>query len=123
PIILEAPGGGYENNGRVSAFTGLPTLLGWTNHEGQWRGSNVEINRRLPDIEEIYTTPSDEKALELMHKWKIRYLILGEAERQYIQKICRNPQTPCSPERALAKFDRFLVPLYAQQSITVYLVP
>jgi YYY domain-containing protein len=123
PTILEAPGGGYENAGRISAFTGLPTLLGWTNHEGQWRGSYAEINRRMPDIQEIYTTPSEDKALALLHQWKISYLILGEAERQFIQKTCSNPQSPCSPERALAKFDRFLVPLYNQQSVTIYLVP
>lgn len=123
PIILEAPGGGYENYGRVSAFTGLPTLLGWTNHEGQWRGNYTEINRRLPVIQEIYTTPSDEKALTLLREWKVNYLILGNAERQFIQKTCQASQPACSQERALAKFDRFLVPLFRQQSITVYLVP
>jgi YYY domain-containing protein len=123
PTILEAPGGGYENAGRISAFTGLPTLLGWTNHEGQWRGSYLEINRRLPDIQEIYTTPSEEDALQLLHKWKVNYLVLGETERQFIQQTCNNPQSSCSPERALAKFDRFLVPLYTQQGVTIYQVP
>ncbi len=123
PILLEAPGGGYQNNGRISAFTGLPTLLGWTNHEGQWRGNYDEINRRAPDIQTIYTTPSEEEALDLLHKWQVSYVILGNAEQQYIESTCRKPETSCSPERALAKFDRFLTRIYSQQSITIYSVP
>ncbi|HEC36234.1 MAG TPA: hypothetical protein ENI39_06850, partial [Anaerolineae bacterium] len=38
PVILEAPGDQYRSwvyEGRVSAFTGLPTLLGWGHHEHQ----------------------------------------------------------------------------------------
>jgi YYY domain-containing protein len=123
PILLEAPGGGYQNYDRISAFTGLPTLLGWTNHEGQWRGSYEEINRRVPDIQTIYTTPSEAEALELLHKWNVSYVILGSAEQQYIQSLCRKPETACSPERALAKFDRFLTRVYSQQSIVIYSVP
>ncbi len=123
PTILEAPGGGYENYGRVSAFTGLPTLLGWTNHEGQWRGNMTEINRRLPEIQAIYTTASEDEALDLLHKWDVSYVIVGEAEQQFIQKTCASSQSSCSPERALAKFERFLTPVFSDQAITVYLVP
>jgi len=122
PIILEAPGGGYENYGRVSAFTGLPTLLGWTNHEGQWRGNDAEIRRRLPDIEMIYTTASAEQALELLDKWDVRYVIVGEAERQFIQDTCAKQPAPCDPNRALAKFERAFTPVYSQQGVTVYQV-
>lgn len=123
PTILEAPGGGYENYGRVSAFTGLPTLLGWTNHEGQWRGDYTEINRRMPDIQVIYTTASEDEALTLLRKWGVSYVIVGEAEQRFIQKTCASLQTPCSPVRALAKFERFLTPVFSEQSITVYQVP
>jgi len=122
PIILEAPGGGYENYGRVSAFTGLPTLLGWTNHEWQWRGNDAEIRRRLPDIEMIYTTASAEQALELLDKWDVRYVIVGEAERQFIQDTCAKQPAPCDPNRALAKFERAFTPVYSQQGVTVYQV-
>lgn len=41
-IIVEAPGCAYQTlkgvpMNRFSAFTGTPTLLGWANHERQWR--------------------------------------------------------------------------------------
>lgn len=123
PVILEAPGGAYQNYGRVSAFTGLPTLLGWTNHEGQWRGNMDEINLRMPDIQKIYTTPSEEEALNLLIKWGVDYLVLGESEHQFIDRICSSPESSCSPVRALAKFDRFLTPVYSEQGITIYTVP
>ena len=59
PIILEAPGSGgssYVYEGRIAALTGLPTLLGWAGHEGQWRGSYEVQHAREPDIETIYNT-------------------------------------------------------------------
>ncbi|MEZ4523973.1 MAG: DUF2298 domain-containing protein [Thermomicrobiales bacterium] len=46
-VIVEAPGCAYQSlNGvpmnRFSAFTGVPTLLGWENHERQWRRGEFE---------------------------------------------------------------------------------
>jgi hypothetical protein len=35
PVILEAPGRSYNYEGRISAFTGFPAVLGWSLHEGQ----------------------------------------------------------------------------------------
>ncbi|MDQ6659979.1 MAG: DUF2298 domain-containing protein, partial [Chloroflexota bacterium] len=37
PVIVEAVGLDYSGYGRVSAFTGLPTIMGWVGHEYQWR--------------------------------------------------------------------------------------
>jgi len=42
PVILEAPGGSYNYEGRISAFTGFPAVLGWAVHESQWRGNYEE---------------------------------------------------------------------------------
>ena len=123
PVILEATNGSYQVSGRVSAFTGLPALLGWPGHQHQWRGTYEEISPREADIRVIYTTPDDAYALELLRKWNIRYVIVGEPEREYINRICSNPNDPCSPDRALAKFDRKLTPVFNQGSITVYRVP
>ena len=57
PVILEAPGDrrrAYVYEGRISALTGLPTLLGWGGHELQWRGTYDEPGRREPLIETVY---------------------------------------------------------------------
>ena len=33
PVIIEAPGMSYSTGSRISAFTGLPTVIGWQGHE------------------------------------------------------------------------------------------
>ncbi len=123
PIILEATGGGYENAGRISAFTGFPTLLGWTNHESQWRGNNSAIDQRSPVVSTIYTTSSASQALQLLQEWQVQYVIVGDTERQYVTKQCQAAQPPCDPAKALAKFAQFLTPVFQQGSTTVYRVP
>jgi YYY domain-containing protein len=51
--IVEAPGCSYVNADgvpmdRVSAFTGVPTVVGWVGHEGQWRrGQRSDIYAEL----------------------------------------------------------------------------
>jgi uncharacterized membrane protein len=122
-VILEATEGGYNNAGRISAFTGFPTLLGWSGHEWQWRGSNREQNRREADIRTIYTTPTGSTALDLLHKWSIRYVILGESELRYIDEICTSKETPCNAKRAVSKFKQILRPVFTQGSITIFAVP
>jgi uncharacterized membrane protein len=37
PVIVEAQGDSYTDYARISANTGLPTVLGWTVHEWLWR--------------------------------------------------------------------------------------
>ncbi len=123
PVILEAGSGGYENAGRISAFTGFPTLLGWTNHEGQWRGSYEQISLRTPVIEEIYTTAYGSVALDLLHKWNVRYVVVGNEEIQYIGELCQRPEKPCNTQRALSKFNEALTPVFTQGNTTVYQVP
>jgi uncharacterized membrane protein len=59
PVIVEAPGDqhrAYIYEGRVSALTGLPTLLGWGGHERQWRGNYEEPAVREADLERLFST-------------------------------------------------------------------
>jgi YYY domain-containing protein len=81
PTILEAPGGGYEHNGRISMATGFPTVLGWEGHEHQWRGTYAEIDPRKADAEAMYTTHNERQFRDLLAKYHIRYVIVGDVER------------------------------------------
>jgi len=111
PVILEAPGDRYRAyiyEGRVSAFTGLPTLLGWGDHESQWRGNYDEPARREPDIETLYTTTDPEATLALLERYDIRYVYVGPLERS------RYPAT------GLAKFDTLLEVVYRNEEVTIY---
>ena len=79
--VLEASGGSYSYAGRISAQTGLPTLLGWDGHELQWRGDTVEQDKRRPDIERIYRGAPVAELQTLLDKWSIDYVVVGQHER------------------------------------------
>lgn len=84
PVILEASSdeSSYHYTSRVSANTGLPTVIGWTRHERFWGRDNEEIMTRLEDVNSIYSISSRKKALELMDKYNVSYVYIGQLERQ-----------------------------------------
>ena len=127
-VILEAPsvppwGGSYTYEGRISAFSGFPTVLGWAVHESQWRGNYDQQGLREPDIATIYTTSSGSTAIDLLHKWDVSYVIVGSSELTYIQRICAQATQGCTMNNALKKFDLVLQPVFNQGQVTIYKVP
>jgi YYY domain-containing protein len=84
PVILEASDieSSYTYVSRVSANTGLPTVLGWASHECFWGRDSAEVRARVTDISSIYSTDSKKKALELIDKYNVRYIYIGQLERQ-----------------------------------------
>jgi YYY domain-containing protein len=128
PVILEAPsvppwGGSYHYEGRISAFSGFPTVLGWALHESQWRGNYVQQAIREPDIATIYTTSNGQTMVDLLHKWNVNYVVLGQPELTYIQQVCSQSGTGCTTSSALRKFDQVLQPVFSQGQTTIYKVP
>ncbi|MCJ7737480.1 MAG: DUF2298 domain-containing protein [Anaerolineae bacterium] len=111
PVVLEAPGDRYRAyvfEGRVSANTGLPTVLGWGGHEHQWRGGYDEPARREPDIEQLYRTSSPDEALTLLDRYDISYVYVGPLEQQRY------------PAEGLEKFASFMETVYSSGSVTIY---
>jgi YYY domain-containing protein len=97
PVVLEATGDAYSYFARVSSNTGLPTLLGWANHEGVWRGTDPRVGQRSRDIEALYGDPDFRRAGRLLARYKIRYVFIGELERQQfsadgLDKFARRPE-------------------------------
>jgi YYY domain-containing protein len=89
PVIVEAPGAEYSHCSRISAFTGLPTVMGWSGHEVQWRvnwlaqpGNEATINERLDAVNQIYTNPDQSTVMGLLRRYHVRLLYVGAAERQ-----------------------------------------
>ena len=123
PVILEAPGRSYDYEGRISAFTGYPAVLGWAVHESQWRGNYDEQGKREPDIVTIYTTHDGQVMLDLLRQWQVDYLILGSPELGYIQEVCAQTGQSCTLGTAVRKFDQLLTPVFSQGEVTIYAVP
>jgi len=87
PVTLEAGvGGAYSSYGRVSEFTGLPTVLGWEQHERHWRGwtesgSDVVTRSRREDVQLIYQSDDIAQVQELLAKYNITFVYVGGLER------------------------------------------
>ncbi|MGZ3644253.1 MAG: DUF2298 domain-containing protein [Ktedonobacteraceae bacterium] len=121
PVIVEAfnpQGGDYSDYGRISAFTGLPTLMGWAGHEYQWRVNwlNDAYNAndfygRGADISTIYTNPNPATVLSVMKRYDARYLYVGSLEKAtYLQAN-------------LNRFSKFMHIVYSANGVTIYMVP
>jgi YYY domain-containing protein len=107
-VILEAPGESYSYLARVSALTGLPTVLGWDFHEFQWRGTYDEPARRKPDVDILYNSVDLGQTLTLLDKYDITYVYVGPLERERY-----NPS-------GLAKFEQLLDRVYQGGGVTIY---
>lgn len=82
PVILEAQGDSYTDYGRLSSNTGLPTVLGWTVHEWLWRGTYDITVPRISDVKTLYETADVNVTKQLLGKYKISFVIVGDLERQ-----------------------------------------
>jgi uncharacterized membrane protein len=87
PVILEAPGNSYTDSNLISSYTGLPTVSGWFVHEWLWRGSAKEPQERVDDITKIYTTTDISLAKNLLNKYQVRYVIVGNFERERFPEL------------------------------------
>ena len=84
PIMLEGLTPLYRWGGRVSIYTGLPSVIGWGWHQAQQRwGYRPAVDRRLADVDRIYSTTDASKALSLMREYGVEYVYLGQLERLY----------------------------------------
>ncbi|HEY7850184.1 MAG TPA: DUF2298 domain-containing protein [Ktedonobacterales bacterium] len=118
PIIVEAAQyNEYTHLGRVSAFTGMPTLIGWGGHEEQWRynwlaqpGRANVLGERLNAVKLIYTNGNDAFVLSLLRSYRVSYVYVGAAERQTYGP-------------GVDHFSTFLTRVYQQAGVTIYEVP
>jgi uncharacterized membrane protein len=90
----------YSDYGRMSAYSGDPTVLGWWYHEWQWRGSVDEQVSLLPnltcrakdaydsrrmrsdDISCLYEARSWDVASQVIYQYHVRYVVIGTLERR-----------------------------------------
>ncbi|MDX1413530.1 MAG: DUF2298 domain-containing protein [Candidatus Promineifilaceae bacterium] len=108
PVIAEAVGGQYSSYGRISANTGLPTLLGWAGHEYQWRGDTPEPAAREAAVNSIYTQRNLENVTELLNRYDVQYIYVGGLERDTYGTA------------GLEKFDEQLDVAFSNNSVTIY---
>lgn len=84
-VVLEANGDSYSDYCRLSAFTGLPTIVGWDTHEWLWRSGALSgfppiVKERKEDVKTIYTSTDRNTILYYLNKYQVSYVYLGSLE-------------------------------------------
>ncbi len=116
PVILEGLGHReYLWANRVSIYTGLPAVVGWRWHQAQQRAAlpDVMVNWRRDDVNQCYSTTDAAAAQEILTRYGVRYVYVGEYERAYYSQA------------GLAKFDElaargWLQVVYNQYGVKIY---
>ena len=84
PIVLEANTPTYRWGGRVSIYTGLPSVVGWQWHQEQQRWDyRSAVGNRIRDVEHLYETTDSNEALSLLQKYGVKYVYVGQLEKLY----------------------------------------
>lgn len=121
-IIAEAvseTGGSYTEYARASTLSGLPAVLGWVGHEDQWRGGRAEIGDRQSDLLRLYCTRDWEEARQILEKYNIRYVFVGNLERQTYTSANLN----CPIGLVEVKFMRNMLPVFTDGQAAIYEYP
>jgi YYY domain-containing protein len=85
PVIVEANTPLYRWGNRVAVNTGLPALIGWDWHQRQQRTVLPPdvVDRRLRDVQTIYTDQDPKLVSDLLHGYGVQYVYVGALERLY----------------------------------------
>ena len=81
-VVLEAPGRAYSGDSRISTWTGIPTVVGWTQHQELWRGAQEQISVRVADVDLAYKTNDLETLRAVFDRYGVTHVIFGDSERR-----------------------------------------
>jgi len=113
PMVLEAAGSPGSYSSRVSAFTGMHTVIGWVTWERMWRLDWGGIDERNNDVNTMYNTLDNDEALALLRKYGVSYVYIGRLERETyeaggLQKFAAQPE--------------YYTPIYDREGVTIFQV-
>jgi YYY domain-containing protein len=90
-VVLEGTRGAYWIEGRSSRFsmmTGIPTVMGWVNHESQWRGPLFSlVANREGEINTIYVSRDWDTTVDLLDKYQVKYVVVSPLEWEWYGSI------------------------------------
>jgi YYY domain-containing protein len=83
-MMIEAVGGAYTEYARLSSASGVPTYLGWANHEGVWRGGEIheETGRRRELVSRLYSSRDPQEVQRLANQAGVHLVAIGSLERK-----------------------------------------
>jgi uncharacterized membrane protein len=116
PVIMEAHQypSEYHWNGRISIYTGLPTILGWRFHQLQQHtlpDMDKLVQNRENNVAAFYELTGSEGisgAMGLIRNYDIEYIVVGALERAFYGDVQTDSFTGAQTvghSEGLAKFD------------------
>ncbi len=122
----------YHNEyGRVSALSGIPTVIGWENHEGQWRGdtfnqaanivfneSGQRVDGRTETVGRLYDTTDWSVAQQIIKQYGITYIYVGPTERRLYTQAGLAKFAPLTPVCSSGDVDVYSVNSIGAQAPT-----
>jgi len=106
--LVEADGDSFTDYNHFSAFTGIPTIIGWAVHEWLWRGTYDIVSPRREEVRLIYESPDVEETKSILHQYAVRYIIVGILEREKFKELQE------------AKFYKFAKPVFRYGQTAIY---
>ena len=113
PTIVEGLSELYRWGNRISIYTGLPAVIGWDWHQRQQRPEYADVvTQRRFDVDNFYATRDMSQAVEMLQKYDVKYVYVGELERTHY------------PAPGIVKFDDMaaygLTPVYRDGPVVIY---
>src|SRR5699024_6966408 len=115
PVLLEGTTADFQLGGRISAMTGLPTVIGWNTPERMMRpGWTDLVSRRQDAVHRIYTSRADFASIEpLLTQYGVDLIYVGPVEHALY------------PAASLRKFETAvtngdLAIIYQEGPVTIY---
>lgn len=83
-VIVEAVGEAYSDAARLACASGVPTVLGWENHERVWRGGGIEaeLQWRRETVANLYRSGNPEIVRQMATQLGATYVVVGSVERR-----------------------------------------
>ena len=93
-VVLEATGNPYTEYARIASHTGIPTVMGWGNHEGLWRSNPPDVPARIEDVRSFYSSGNPAVARGILDKHHVTLVVLGDLERSTYANASRISEFP-----------------------------
>lgn len=110
PGIAEAYGPAYQEYGRFSANTGLPTIVGWDYHVFQRGKPRPALDKRISDTSSLFSS-TESAAGRVLSTYGTRFVVSGKEERD-------GP----SSGAGLRRLPDLLEPAFSRPDVTLYRV-
>lgn len=121
PCLVEFVGEGYNSWGsRFSIFTGIPALMGWDGHVGEWVGKWLgdDIRKRFDATETVFQNNDPLYVKKVLDAYGVRLVMVGSLERRGVPG-----RKGGYPPEGLAKFSTFLPLIYKNPGVEIYYNP